>query len=179
MNNKQNLFFVSNKKAFTLIEVLISISILVLIFVFLYGQFNLAQISTKKTTIIEKSTTKRAKVIELLYNDFLSSQNINPTSGKSYDKFVEAFDTQNSLYGIEKPYIKYAVVTSQEGNKLVRIEDKRKDIGLQNANSDFYIDVIVENIKYFKVIKSDKYIEFFLQAQEMKDIYFKLKRVIN
>jgi len=179
MTTKQNLFFVSNKKAFTLIEVLISITILVLIFTFLYSQFNLAQISTKKTTTIEKSSTKRAKIIELLYSDLMTAQKVVPTSRKNYDRFIEAFPTQNSLYGIENPYIKYVVVADDETNTLLRIEGKRKDIGLQNANSEFYADKIVEKITYFKVIVSGEYIELFLQAEDMKDIYFKFKKVVK
>jgi prepilin-type N-terminal cleavage/methylation domain-containing protein len=179
MANKQKLFSSSNKKAFTLIEVLISVSILVLIFTFLYSQFNLAQKSTKKTTQIEKSTTKRAKIIELLYADFISSRNLLPTTGRKYDKFSNAFSTENSLYSIQNPFVKYVVVSDNEGNQLVRIEGKRGDIGMQNVNKDFYIDSIVKEIKYFKIIVSPEYIEFFVQAKDMKDIYFKLKRVIH
>lgn len=179
MITQQNLFSVSNKKAFTLIEVLISITILVLIFVFLYGQFNLAQLSTKKTTTIEKYTTKRAKVIELLHNDFITASEIVATSGKSYDKFVEAFTTQHSLYGIQNPYIKYVVIAQQEGNTLLRLESTSTDVDIQNSNSDFYIDEIVQNIKYFKVLTSGEYIEFFIQADGMKDIYFKFKKVLK
>lgn len=173
---QQNHFFVSNKKAFTLLEVLISVSILVLVFVFLYSQFNLAQLSTKKTTTIEKHATKRAKIVELFYNDFLTSKDINPTSGKKYDKFTQAFSSKNSLYGITQPYIKYAVVTTNEGNQLIRAEGSTNSIDLKNANSQFYIDTVVQNVKFFKVIQNNDYIEFFLQVEGMKDIYFKLKR---
>jgi len=178
MATKQNLFFTFNKKAFTLIEVLISISILVLIFTFLYSQLNLAQKSTKKTTVIEKSTSKRAKIIELIYADFISSMDIQATRGKKYDRFVGAFDTQNSLYEIENPYIKYVVIEEQNNNKLIRIEGKRNDIGLINANSDFYIDVVLEGIKYFKVLVTNEEIEFFIKAKDMKDIYFKINRLV-
>lgn len=165
-----------NKRAFTLIEVLISISILVLVFVFIYSQFNLAQLSTKKTTFIEKQTTNRAMIIQLLYSDFITSKDINPTSGKSYDKFFESFSSENSLYGIDKPFIKYVVISSQEGNNLVRLEGVTSDIDFQNANSKFYIDIVVKNIKFFKVLKNEEYIEFFIQSKGMKDIYFKFKR---
>jgi len=178
MSNKQNLFFISNKKAFTLIEVLISVTILVLIFIFLYGQFNLAQKSTQKTTTVEVATTKRAKIIGLLYNDFLSSENIVATSGKKYDKFIQPFTTQNSLYGIQNPYVKYVVISSQEGNSLLRLESNNKDMDIRNANSNFYIDTIVKKIDYFKVIVTPQYIEFFLKADGMKDIYFKFKRLL-
>lgn len=179
MNSKQNLFFVSNKKSFTLIEVLISVTILVLVFVFLYSQFNLAQKSTKKTTQIEKTSTKRAKVIELLYNDLITSRDIVPTSRQKYDRFLEAFQTQNSLYGMINPFIKYVVISKNDGYRLVRLEGKRKDIGLLNANSDFYIDEIVKDIQYFRVNVTNEYIEFFIKAEKMKDIYLKIKRVIK
>lgn len=172
----QNHFSESNKKAFTLIEILISVSILTLIFIFVYGQFNLAQKSTKKTTIIENTANKRAKIIELLYNDFLTSKDINPTSGNKFDKFIHSFSSKNSLYNIETPYIKYIVITQNEGNKLVRLEGISKDIDISNANSEFYIDIVAEDITYFKVIKNNDYIEFFVKAQEMKDIYFKFNR---
>jgi len=179
MTKQQNLFFTSSKKAFTLIEVLISVSILVLIFTFLYSQFNLAQKSTNKTTSIEKSTSKRVKIIELLYTDFISSKNLVATSGKNFDKFIEAFDTQNSLYEIKTPYVKYIVIEAEENKKLIRIEGKRKDIGLLNANTEFYIDEVLEGVTYFKVLITNKQIEFFIQAEDMKDIYFKINRIVT
>ena len=173
----QKHFYELNKKAFTLIEVLISVSILVMIFVFLYSQFNLAQKSTKKTTQIEKHSLKRALVIELLYNDFISSKNLEPTSGKKYDKFINSFSSENSLYGIKTPFIKYAVISSNEGNDLVRLESHQSNIDISSANKDFYMDIIIKNIKNFKVLKQNEHIVFFLKSQEMKDIYFKFKRI--
>ena len=175
IQNKKH-FSVLNKKSFTLIEVLISISILFLVFVFIYSQFNLAQLSTKKTTLIEKQTTNRAKLIQLLYNDFITSKNINPRSGKSYDTFIESFSSENSLYGIDKPFIKYAVTTSPKGNILVRLESASQHIDLENQSGNFYIDVVLDNVKFFKVLKNGEYIEFYVQSKGMKDIYFKFKR---
>jgi prepilin-type N-terminal cleavage/methylation domain-containing protein len=169
----------SNKQSgFTIVELLISIVLLVLIFIFLYGQFNLAQLSTKKTTEVEKTTTKRAKVVELIYNDFLNSPNIEPTSGHNYDKFVDAFITTNSLYGITNPYVKYAVIRGSDSNILVRLESTEEDIDIQNAQSEFYLDTILENVTKFKVIKSNEYLEVFIQAKGMKDIYLKLRRYL-
>jgi len=173
----QNHFSVSSKKAFTLIEVLISVTILVLIFTFLYSQFNLAQKSTKKTTTIEKYSTKRAKIIELIYNDFATSRDIVSTSGKNYDKFINPFTTQNSLYEIVNPFVKYVVIVSSEGNNLMRLESTDKNMDVSNAISEYYIDKVLENVTYFKVLTQRDYIEFFVKADGMKDIYFKFKRL--
>lgn len=168
-----------NKKSFTLIEMLISVSILVLIFTFIYGQFNLAQLSTKKTTQIEKSSTKREKIILLLYNDFLTSSDIVSTSGKNFDRFIVPFSSSNSLYGISNPYIKYIVVESNEGKSLLRLESHTKSIDITGINSKYYMEEIVKDIKYFKIIINKEYIEFYISAKDMKDIYFKFKRVVG
>lgn len=178
---KQKHILESNNKAFTLIEVLISISILVLVFTFLYSQFNLAQISTKKTTQVEQKTTKREQIKELFYNDFLkASALLVPTSGIKYDK-LETFSSRNSLYGIIKPYIKYIIVSTNENNSLIRIESHNiENISLGESENEFYMDEIVKDIEYFKISTSNKeYIEFFIKAKDMKDIYFKFKRIIK
>ena len=170
-----------NKKAFTLIEALISVTILVLIFTFLYSQFNLAQISTKKTTQIEQKTTKRAQIKELLYNDFLkANQELVPTSGVKFDK-LEIFSSRNTLYGIIKPYIKYVIVSTDDSISLIRIESHNSsNISLSQNENKFYMDEILHDIEYFKIITSNKeYIEFFIKAKDMKDIYFKFKRIVK
>lgn len=166
-----------NKKAFTLIELLISVTILVLIFTFIYGQFNLAQLSTKKTTQIESSTTQRGKIITLLYNDFITTKEIVPTSGKSFDKFINAFETNNSLHGISNPFVKYAVIETNDGKFLMRAESNQQNISFSENNNKFYMDEIVKNIEFFKVITNDNYIEFFIKAKDMKDIYFRFKKI--
>lgn len=168
-----------NKKSFTLIEMLISVSILVLIFTFIYGQFNLAQLSTKKTTQIEKLSTKREKIIQLLYSDFITSLDIQSTTGISFDKFIEPFSSSNSLYGISNPYIIYTVVETYEGKSLLRLESDTKSIDITGINSNYYMEEIVKDIKYFKIITNKEYIEFYISSKGMKDIYFKFKRVVG
>ena len=169
-----------NKKSFTLVEMLISISILVLIFTFLYGQFNLAQLSTEKTTQIELSSTKRAKVITLLYNDIFSSNDIIATTSKNFDKFIEPFSSKNSLYGISNPYIKYAVIQTNNGKSLLRFESHLKNFSITGVDNKFYMEEILKDVKYFKIDTNNKeYIEFYISAKNTKDIYFKLKRIVN
>lgn len=177
---KQNHTLELNKKAFTLIEVLISISLLVLIFTFIYGQFNLAQLSTNKTTLIEKNSSKREQIIALLYNDFISSRDINPTMMKLYTRFTEPFTTTNSLYGISQPYVKYLVVSTNESYKLIRIESHdNKNLDIGQYENKFYMDEVLGDIEYFKVLVNSENIEFFVKAKNIKDIYFSFKRVLK
>jgi len=176
MNNKH--FLELNKKAFTLIEVLVSVSILVLVFSFIYSQFNFAQKSTKKTTQIEYNVDKRWKILSLIYNDFISSQKVEPTSGNNYDKFVKSFNTKNSLYGISNPFVKYVVVEDDDVRSLIRLESNSSEIRLSESVNKFYMDEIVKDIEFFKVIVNNEYIEIFIKAKDMKDIYFRFKKII-
>ena len=167
-----------NKKSFTLIEMLISVSILVLIFSFLYGQFNLAQLSTKKTTQIESSSSKREKIINLLYNDFVTSYDIQSTSGKKFDRFIKPFKTSNSLYGTTEPYVRYLVVYDNDIKRLIRLEGFEDSLNINSARSEYYMENVLDDIEYFKVLVSDDFIEFYIKSKNIKDIYFKFNRVV-
>lgn len=168
---KQRAILKSNK-SFTIVEVLISITILVLIFVFLYGQFNLAFTSTSLTTQKQEKSYKRLQVIELLYKDLFQSTNITYVPKTKYDLLT--LQSTNSLHGFSSVFVKWVVVKGDDVNSLVRIESNQ-NFSLESTIQDYYMDVVLEDIQYFKVININKIVEVFINAKTMKDIHFKFQ----
>ena len=97
-----------------------------------------------------------------------------------FDTFVNSFSTSHSLYGLVNPYVKYTVVRDNDINILLRMESNLDEIDLLSVHSIYYTEKLLENIDYFKVNTSNpEYIEFYVKAKGMKDIYFKFNRVVD
>ncbi len=172
---KKRVILLSNKKSFTLIELLIAVGLLVLIFTFLYTQFNLTYLSTDKTTQIEQQSSKRELFLKLFYEDIIKATQVTPTNFAKYD--ILDLQTSNSLYGISDVFVKYVVVQDNEIKKLVRIESHDK-IMIQNRTNNFYMDTILENIHEFEVLTDGAYVEFFIQYEDINNVHFKFKRLM-
>ena len=125
-----------NKKAFTLIEMLISIAILVTVvgfFVFFIAdtRIKIAIQANTKEEIREQSAIKN-----ILYNDLaLSKERPQIVDGTTFK--ILYLQTDNSLYGVGRPYVAWAVLSD---NKLVRYESAYKfalPITTENQNTIF------------------------------------------
>lgn len=177
MMKKQHLLK-SSKKAFTLLEILLSVVIIVIIFTYIYGSFSLSWTTTKKIQEVSKDVEKRDKIISLLYVDYIHKldQAIS-TKKDEYDQLD--LKTANSLHSLLEAYVKYRVVDYNGKNYLVRLEGK-KQFTLEDED-EFFIDVILADVDYFKVVTSKEngadYIKIFIKSKNVKDIYFTWKSI--
>jgi prepilin-type N-terminal cleavage/methylation domain-containing protein len=163
--------------AFTLVEVLISITILGIIFTFLFSTLN----NTKKNNepYIEKSKqiTKESEIFKILVNDFTQIEG-SPSViyGKHFD--IVRVQTKNSVHNIINPYVTYFV--SKKENTLVRTESltkydlyKKTDIYKEFV----YGDILAKDVTSFKIYFKDDFFNVLFRAKEMNPIVLKLALV--
>ncbi len=165
------------KKAFTLIEVIVSISILGIIFTFLFQTTN----STKKLNqnYLDKGTQtiKEAKILKIFMHDF--TQVIGVASviyGKKYD--IVRLKTKHSVYGIIEPFVTYYV--SKKNLALIRTESLTKyDLYKKEDIYKEYIlgDIIAKDSKSFKVFFQNNYFNILFRTKHLKPIVLKLPKV--
>lgn len=140
----------SHKKAFTLIELLISIFLLGLIVNFLYTA--IANLQKTNLMFSEKSDTMMSeqKLSDLLYDDIFLAQTVQIEGIKN--STVELL-TANSLFDIEHPYV--AWVLSKEKNTLLRFESTLKFSTMTSDNNNlFHISKVGEDCERFHIYQS-------------------------
>ena len=141
----------NRKKGFTLIEVLISITLLSLVLMALYKSASiLRQSNTHLYEYLVKSTSA-LKGSQTLYKDLIQAD--HNISIITEDKFhrLTILKTKNSLYGASQ--VKVVWLVYKENNTLLRVEGGEYDIPLRNEQL-VNIDVIAEHLELFKVYKS-------------------------
>jgi len=136
------------KRAFTLVEILISVGLLSILIMFMYKTLETMK---KSNTLYERHYSKlmiNTKIHKTMFLDFVQSDKVDIKSG-DFDRIV--MRSKNSHFHIAHPYISYLV----KENVLYRIESD-KNIGL-NIKYDLlkYIkfEVVKKNIKKFKIFK--------------------------
>lgn len=171
MKNKYNI------KAFTLVEILISIAILGILFTFLSKTINTTKHLNKPYIEKSKSINRESKVFILIVKDF--SEMVGVPSiiyGKKYD--IVRIQTKNSIYNIIQPYITYFV--SKKDLALIRTESLEKyDIYKKNDIYKEYIygDILSTNTQSFKVLFKNNFTNILLRAKNMNSIVLKLPKI--
>ena len=139
------------KKSFSLIELLIAISLFTLILTTLYQSLNISQKSNSFFSSKVKSIVNENKIKKIFLEDILES------SGKirlSRDKnTILQLETSNMYHNVFFKYVTY--ILTKKGN-LIRIESLTKfDIKKLNDNffKNSYIDIVSKKIKSFQVLK--------------------------
>jgi len=140
----------TNNKAFTLIEMVISITIMSLMVLLLYSgldSVNKSSLLLSKKNKIEES---KFSIKKLLFLDFIQAQDINITKqNKQFD--IIKIKTKNSLYGISSPNVGYIVLN----NNLIRIEGI--DYAMPIKDDFIYqvkADIILKDIQSFKLYRN-------------------------
>lgn len=154
------------KKAFTLIELMISIILLSLIVSFLYQ--SVAQLQSSNQQFLQKTNAiqKREEVLKLLYNDFINASSVEwSNKEKNLDAIV--MQSNNSLHAMTQPYLKYKVY--RDDNTLRRVENPSETLDAENKV--FRFNEIVKEVSFFKVYAQKGHYLVYLKAKDMDDIY--------
>ncbi len=157
------------RKAFTLVELMISIMLLSLIMTFLYQ--SVAQLQSSNQQFLARSQTvqKRENLLKLLYNDFMNATSIQ-WHGERKDSDVILMQTNNSLHDMTQPYVWYKVY--KEEKVLRRIESPVENLDF--INKLFRFDDMIKGVKRFKVYESKGHYLVYLKAEGINDIYLDL-----
>ncbi|MCW8821907.1 MAG: prepilin-type N-terminal cleavage/methylation domain-containing protein [Sulfurovum sp.] len=162
-----------NRKAFTLLEVLISIALMGIVIVALFSAVDMLQNSNQQLfKYLEKSkqTTNATKV---LYLDIMGSDG-NITVQK--DEFTRLCmeETQNSLYNL--PMAKVCWIVLKKDKTLVRIEGNAYHLPL-GSEEKVEIDPVMSDIALFDVYHEKDKVLVLLQQEGKEPISFMLQGI--
>jgi len=143
------------KRAFTLIELIISIMIIALIVTYLYQSLGVLKKSNEMLASRDTTRQNEDKIKKLFLLDILQSTTL--TIRKSEDRNFDLLEmeTLNSLHNIKKPKVTY-LITKRE-KKLIRIEGVAYELPL-NRDTVYGVkfDEVMENITHFKLYLNQK-----------------------
>lgn len=144
------------RRAFTLVEVMISIVIIGLITSYLYG--TLGQVKKSNSLLYERDvkTRDRAFFLSLFNRDTLESTSSKITSSIKGESSVLHLQTKNSLYNSHYVYVKWFL---HEDLKTVIRAESVKDFQLPVKEERLHwvrFDTALENIEVFRIFESSK-----------------------
>ena len=166
-----------NRKAFSLIELIISIALLSIIIFFLYSTTSSLQKRNKIFSKKEDSIEKNEKILNLLYDDIFESNELN-ISGKEYS--VLNLQTKSSIFNIEYPNVTWLV--SRNNNTLLRFESKLKFSQMNVDNNSYYhISKVTQGCEKFLIYQSkDKTkILIYIKFQDKDPIIYEIPKPLN
>ena len=139
--------------AFTIIEVLISISLLSLVLMALYRSADLMRSSNLHLFNYLQKSSNTLKGSRTLYMDLMHAEhNITINVEEKFHRLT-INNTSHSLYGLAKAKVVWLVY--KENNTLLRVEGGEYNLPLKDEEH-VEIDIIAKNIELFKVYRSKK-----------------------
>ncbi len=139
-----------NKKAFTLMELIISVMIIGMVFVFSYQVFNFTKTNQKNINkSIQNNSTSNMK-IKLIYMDLLNIKEKFEIDNKFNQNLDTIFlQTTNSMYSRHYSFVAYKVVDE----KLYRVESSNK---LRDDKFGMIkdIDMLFDDVEIFKIYEN-------------------------
>ena len=163
----------ANRKAFTLIEVLISIALMGIIIVALFSSVDMLQNSNQHLLKYLKKSKKITKATKTLFSDIMSSDG-NITIKKDEFSRICMEDTRNSLYAL--PSAKVCWVVLKKDKTLVRVEGNAYRLPLR-VDDRVEVDMIIKEVSLFDVYHEKDKILVLLQQEDKEPITFMVQGV--
>jgi len=140
-------------EGFTLVEVLISITLLSLVLLALYQSSDIMRDSNTKLLQHLTKSSKTLQGSKTLYLDLMhADHNISIITEEKFHRLTIA-RTTHSLYGLGQAKVMWLVYKTD--NTLLRVEGGDYSMPLKN-DDHVEIDVIAKNLELFKVYKNKK-----------------------
>lgn len=166
------------KKAFTLLELLISITIFLILIVFLYKTID----QTKHANNLFFKKEERLKELNHLHNIFLEdiaeASSVNILLDKNKNSIVKIV-TNNTYHNSYFNNVTYLINSTE---KFIRIESLEAFNENESINVAFfensYIDVLIENIEYFEAQNSGSNYNFFIKQKNREREFFNMYKII-
>ncbi|HEX5330202.1 PulJ/GspJ family protein [Sulfuricurvum sp.] len=155
-----------NRKAFTLVEVLISILLFGLISIFLFGAID--QIRNQQTFFKTKEgiIEQKNKIVSLMQSDFDRAQSVavSSSSNNNFDT-ASIIGSNRSLYGSDAPFVTWVILKAD--NTLVRMESTAPISVPINPKALYatHSDPIAQHCEIFRIYDSPSHRLIFLKTE--------------
>jgi prepilin-type N-terminal cleavage/methylation domain-containing protein len=161
------------RRAFTLIEVLISIALLGIIIAALFPTVSMMRSSNEQLLEYLKKAKKVTQSTKVLYMDILGSDG-NLTIKKDDFSRLCIQKTRNSLYGLS--VAKVCWVVGKEKNTLTRVEGNNYHLPTRSEDK-VEVDRVIEHIDLFDVYHHKDKVLVFLREKGKKPISFMVQGI--
>jgi len=161
------------KRAFSLVEVLVSITLFSIILIFLYDTLDITAKSNHFYSEKLEDKQKNNNIKKIIFSDFINKDdnNISIVLDKNKNSIL-SLSTNNTYHNPFHNNITYLI--TQE-DSLVRIESKKK-FDKKKLNDDFFddanIDILDDKIKKLKIKEEKKKIYFYLEYKDKTKMLF-------
>ncbi len=162
-----------NRKAFTLLEVLISIALMGIILVALFSSVDMLQNSNQHLLHYLKKSKKITKASKVLYSDLMGSDG-NISIKKDEFSRVCIEETANSLYAL--PLAKVCWVVLKKNNTLVRIEGNGYDLPL-GLEERVEVDPVMKGVEIFDLYHEKDKVLVLVKQEGKEPISFMLQGI--
>jgi prepilin-type N-terminal cleavage/methylation domain-containing protein len=163
----------TKRKAFTLLEVLISIALMGIVIVALFSAVDMMQDSNQQLALYVEKSKKTTNVTKVLYLDMINSDG-NITITKDEFSRVCIGETRNSLYAL--PSAKVCWIVLKKENTLARIEGNGYHLPLR-LEERVEIDPVMTGIEVFDLYHEKDKILVLIQQQGKEPISFMLQGI--
>ncbi len=163
----------SQRKAFTLLELLITIAISGIIIVALFSTVDIMQDSNNHILKYLKKSKQISKSIKVLYLDILGSDG-NITIKKDDFSRICMQSTTSSLYALSMAKVCWIVL--KEKNQLARVEGNRYSLPT-SGDDKVEIDTVMRDIVLFDVYHQKDKILVLLQQKNHEPVTFMIQGV--
>ena len=159
------------KKSFTLLELIISITLFMIIVVFLYKTLDQTKHSNKLFSNKQNILKESNHLHNIFLEDIAEASNITVSYDKNKNAIIK-ITTSNTYHNAFSNKITYLIGASKE---LIRIESKDKfpkeDARKENFYENAFIDILLDEIEYFE-LKNDADNYIFVIKQKNKERVF-------
>ena len=164
------------KKAFTLLELIISITLFMIIVVFLYKTLDQTKYSNNLFSNKQEILKQSNHLHNIFLEDIAEASSITIKSDKNKNAIVKIV-TDNTYHNSFFNNITYFIGDTKE---LIRIESKEVFNELETKNLDFYenafIDILLEDIEYFDVKNMEINYSFMIKQFNKDRIFYNAYR---
>jgi len=165
----------SNRKAFTLIEVLISVALLGLIIVPLFSVVETMRMSNKNLLHSLEKSQKVTKATKVLFMDILSSDGRLTLKKDEFTRLCIE-ETKNSLYGL--PVAKVCWLVLKNKNTLTRVEGYNYKLPLKFEDK-VEVDTVMTGLELFDIYHTKDKVLVLLKEKDKTPISFMVQGIIN